>query len=329
MLEQTGTGAEILTEQQRTGMVLSIIIPAKNEERMLAMGLPALARLREFLASEVIVVDNGSTDATVRIAREWGAVVLEHPAMTIAGLRNLGAVHAEGEVLVFLDADVMITDQWRREIANVLADLRRNGPVITGSRAGIGTDPGWIEQYWFLPMAREQKCNYMNSGHLIILKDLFLRLGGFDETLTTGEDWDLSRRAREQGVRIVNDPRLPVKHEGYPKSLLQFVRREQWHGMQDFRDFQSFVRSRPAIMASLYWLAAISGAMLSLYYRSFPYLIAALLVNSAVCAASALMKRRRYPLNLAVYFILYHAYFIARGLSLKERLVRKPCLPQP
>jgi glycosyltransferase involved in cell wall biosynthesis len=85
---------------------VSIILPARNEERSIERALDALNALaypRE--RYEVIVVDNGSTDATTRIARSRGVQVLQHPEGRVGAVRNAGAAGATGSILAFLDAD--------------------------------------------------------------------------------------------------------------------------------------------------------------------------------------------------------------------------------
>ena len=97
-------------------MKITIVVPAFNEEAYLAATLDSIeaaaAHLRAHsdAAIEAIVVDNNSEDGTAAIAREQGATVIDEPVQGIARARNAGARHAEGEVLVFVEADVPL---WR------------------------------------------------------------------------------------------------------------------------------------------------------------------------------------------------------------------------
>jgi len=264
-------------------------------------------------------VDNGSTDSTTSIAKEFGAKILTDYKKTIAGLRNTGAGFATGKILVFIDGDVIITKEWAENILKVISSLEENSRIITGARCGISEKQNWIERRWFLPMMRE-KSNYMNSGHLIVTKEIFQEIGGFDETLLTGEDWEFCMRAKEKGIEIINNPDLRVIHEGYPKTLRQFICREKWHGIQDVSDMKSFLKSMPALLAVLYWLTGILGIVLSIYHKSVIYFLAAFTANSMICLLAALNKRRQFPLNIFFYFFLYNVYFFARGLSFVEVL---------
>ena len=305
--------------------VLSFIIPTFNEEQNLPEALSAIKQLDEKFTYEIIVVDNGSTDATVGIAKSFGAHVLRDPTKTIAGLRNLGANYAVGKILVFLDGDVIITPQWVKECGNMRTLLKKNSRIITGSRCGISGNPSWIEKYWFSPMIFG-KSNYINSGHLIVDRNIFFKLGGFNDVLVTGEDWDFCVKAKHEGIEIINNPDLYVIHKGYPKTLSQFFRREKWHGIQDASSMRDFFNSRPAIIALAYWISGTFGLFLSIYYKSITYVMLAIIFNSFICFIATLEMKRRHALNIFFYFILYHVYFFARGLTLLEKLTRKSLL---
>ena len=69
----------------------------------------------------------------------------------------------------------------------------------------------------------------MASQHLAIRADVFHKLGGFDETLPTAEDVELSRQVLATGGRVKFAPGMGAVHHGFPTSLLGFVRRERWH----------------------------------------------------------------------------------------------------
>jgi len=301
---------------------ISFIIPTYNEELFLPKVLSSIKQLVSNIVYEIIVVDNGSTDATTRIAQECGAKVIVDSSKTIAGLRNLGARYAVGKVLVFLDGDVIITHEWVENIFKVVTSIEHNNQIITGSRYGIVTNPGWIEKHWFLPMTHE-KARYINGGHLIVDRDVFNEIGGFTDSLITGEDWEFCMRAKQKGMVIFNNPDLRVIHEGYPKNLRQFIRREKWLGIQDFYNISTFLKSRPAIFASLYWFSGILGIFLFLYYKSVIYIIIAFIINSIFCIFATLNKKTQFPLNVIYYFLLYHVYFFARGLSLIDSLLQK------
>src|SRR6476659_10098707 len=100
-----------------SSVVVSIIIPALNEERVIASCLEALAcQTFSFDSFEVILVDNGCTDRTIPIARQFEQhlclSILEKKNASISALRNAAAEVATGEILAFLDADCIPPADW-------------------------------------------------------------------------------------------------------------------------------------------------------------------------------------------------------------------------
>jgi GT2 family glycosyltransferase len=171
-------------------------------------------------------------------------------------------------------------------------------------------------------MTRE-KANYINAGHLVIHSSIFHEISGFDESLRTGEDYEFCLRAKANGISVINNPALQVIHEGYPQTLRAFVKREKWHGIQDFMDIKSFLRSGPAKAAALYWLFGLTFTMLSIYFKSFVYLGVGLGATTLLCIIATWKKQRQYQLSFVRYFLIYHVYFFARGLSLAERIIQR------
>ena len=95
-------------------MKLTIIVPAFNEEAYLPSTLDSIQaaathlRGRSDVETDIIVVDNNSEDETAAVARSKGATVVHEPVQGIARARNAGAGHADGDSLVFVDADVVL-----------------------------------------------------------------------------------------------------------------------------------------------------------------------------------------------------------------------------
>jgi glycosyltransferase involved in cell wall biosynthesis len=92
---------------------ISIIIPAKNEEKLIRSCLNSLKALdypKDKL--EIIVVDGLSTDQTDTVARELGATVISNVKQTVSPGRNIGFENAKGELIAFTDADCIIDKNW-------------------------------------------------------------------------------------------------------------------------------------------------------------------------------------------------------------------------
>ena len=112
-------------------MKLSVVVPAFNEERLLAGSLAAIrAALRAFdqagWTCELIVCDNNSTDGTAGIARAAGARVVFEPVNQIARARNAGAAQASGEWLLFVDADSYPSFELFKDVLDAMQGDRKS-----------------------------------------------------------------------------------------------------------------------------------------------------------------------------------------------------------
>ena len=111
--------------------IVSFVIPAKNEECLLPETINYIHNaIKGRLEFEVVVMDNGSTDSTVSVAKSRGAHVTSLKGGTIGALRNVGVKHARGEYIVFLDADISLSDTWYPSFVNVLDMLCINAILL-------------------------------------------------------------------------------------------------------------------------------------------------------------------------------------------------------
>jgi glycosyltransferase involved in cell wall biosynthesis len=220
--------------------MISIIIPTLNEERGLPQLLSAFpTHLKTRFDAEVIISDGGSTDSTLDVARRFGARVVQHTAgtpQTIAEARNLGATRAQGEVLVFIDADSVIpkpehflqrVEETMRSRKNVAATVRIE--VAPGVRTAA-------DRFWL--MAFNLTFRWSNALGLgtgrgncqIVNHDAFRQVGGYNENLVAGEDFDLFHRLGKLGhiaflwdVTVYESPRR-FRKLGYVRtSTLWFI----------------------------------------------------------------------------------------------------------
>ena len=296
-------------------MDLSFIIPAYNEAENIENVITSIKLyVPDVYQYEVLVVDHGSKDNTVKLAEANGAKILSHPEGTIAGLRNLGVKNSTGCILVFLDADILLTQDWKVNIGKVITSLLAGERIITGSWYSVPDNPNWIEKFWFKPLERGDN-SHINSGHLIISRQLFDEVGGFDEQLETGEDYDISVRAKAANIRLIDDVRLKVIHAGYPKSLFEFAKREFWHGKGDATSLKSLFQSKVAMVALLFVALHIAlitfsvvGNEIAVYFLSAGIIG---VVEGMVC-----LKYRTEAIGtIIVNSFIYYVYFWARGLS--------------
>lgn len=294
---------------------VSVIIPAYNETRLIGSTVIAARQNLAAFSHEIIVVDNGSTDGTQEVARGLGARVIERKGGTIGRLRNEGVSESSGEILVFLDADVTVSSAWARRFETIVRTLSNERRQLTGAMCVIPEDASWIERHWFAER-RGTRSSHIGSGHLITTRAFFDELRGFDETLETGEDADLSERALRVDAKVVNDPLLVAEHHGFPKTVRDFVRREAWHGKSDFASLTRIVHSSVAIASIVFvffHLILLIGVVSTNWHLSILAAIAIVIL----CTLSSLYKFRHASLQVLVGNIaLFYLYYLGRSFGL-------------
>jgi glycosyltransferase involved in cell wall biosynthesis len=128
-------------------VLVSIIIPALNEARHVGTLIASIrSATNDFFATEIILVDNESTDGTPGIALKAGADSILSSKSTVAASRNIGAESARGEVLVFLDADTEVEHDWGARLRDVVHELVRAPRTITGNPVMSPANASWIER---------------------------------------------------------------------------------------------------------------------------------------------------------------------------------------
>lgn len=200
---------------------ITVIVPAYNAEPDLRHCLGGLARCSES-PHELIVVDDGSTDQTAAIAREFGAIVMATGAggpLGPARARNLAAQKATGEVLLFLDADVTPHPDTISLVRSVFAADASVDAVI-GAYDDQPAHPGFLSQYKNLQHAfvhrdggqRESATFWTGCG--AVRRHVFAANKGFLETYRRPsiEDIEFGARLVRAGHRIVLDPAIQVQH---------------------------------------------------------------------------------------------------------------------
>jgi GT2 family glycosyltransferase len=205
-------------------MEIAVIIPARDAERVLPRTLAALAG-----APEVIVVDNGSSDATAAVALAAGARVVHEPRPSRPGARNAGARATTAPRIAFLDADCAPRPGWLEALDRCLD----RAPLAGGRIEMPGGASLWqrFDAAWrFRQEETIARAGWAVSANLAITRELFDALGGFDERYThSGEDVDLCLRAGERGAPPVYCGEAVVE-DAAGSSLRTVVQRGFRHG---------------------------------------------------------------------------------------------------
>jgi GT2 family glycosyltransferase len=179
--------------------MLSFIVPAYNEEHELPRALAALGAAAQSSGQpyEIVVVDDGSTDATPEIAERAGAVVVPVHYRHIAASRNAGARAARGDVFFFVDADTCIAPS---HVTGALAALAAG---FSGGGARVvpeGRVPLWGRVFVHLfSLGYFTLANLGAGAFLFTTRQNFEATGGFDEQFFAGEEVFFTKALKKLG----------------------------------------------------------------------------------------------------------------------------------
>jgi GT2 family glycosyltransferase len=227
----------------------TVIVPTHNRCDALLGTLGALARVDYPPGRwEALVVDDGSSDDTEEATRTFAE---GHPSLPVryqrqsnagpAAARNRGAGLARGNILVFIDNDIIVEPSFLR--AHLEAHTAHSRSWIVGrithpaamreTPFGRYRDDCWEAFHGAHRTAGVQETAGMSAANVSMPAADFRRLGGFDEdfTIASSEDWDLGMRARRSGIRVLYHPGIQVLHNDWAGSLEQFCRRQMLYSI--------------------------------------------------------------------------------------------------
>ena len=202
---------------------VSVIVPVYNAERLLGECLDAL-RASDDADYEIIVVDDSSTDRSCEIAAAAACTVVPSGGrLGPAGARNRGAEHARGDILLFIDSDVIVRPDTLAQVAAAFtADPTLTGliavqaPVMRFRNACSSYKNLWM-YYTYVRRAGEDVSLFYTTA-AAIRRESFLESGGFDRNYTNPniEDTDFGQKLARLGYRVRVAPDLEVEHvKGY------------------------------------------------------------------------------------------------------------------
>ena len=295
----------------------SVIIPAKNEAKNIGPCIESIQRnVQDQNPYEIILVDNGSEDATVSIARSKGATVYIKPDMSISALRNFGAEVAKGNILAFMDADCTVSDDW------LCAASRYSGEeniACYGSPPRIPESHTWVQSTWYNVRRKDNEVSrvpWLESMNMFVPKDLFIRVGGFNESLLTCEDVDISYRLSKHGD-ILSDTNIRAVHHGEAKTISDFFKKERWRGQSNMAGIKEHgvrLDELPSILLPLYFgLMPLLLCVFGSIYGVVAVLLLTCLWQAPILLVSYLKLRKKFEIkpffSLAA---LYNVYYAAR-----------------
>jgi len=271
-------------------LMFSVVIPAYNCARYLAQALESVFSQTE-PAGEIIIVDDGSTDNTKEVAASFAGRIkyIYQENAGPAAARNRGVEDAKGEWIAFLDGD----DAWLPWRISVAAKLIANNPgavLFCGRWVDISADPqppcaSDLNKIRVLSLRELAESNPVGTSTVIMRRDIFMRLGGFDPVFRGLEDYDLWMRAAKDHLLVYAD--IPLsRYRFILGSLSMDGRLFLPQGIRLFNKafgeggvLSGYVDQKPKALAKLYisvsWMAFQHGSR----GAALRYLLSALLLD--------------------------------------------------
>lgn len=211
---------------------VSLIIPAYNAESTLAECLEACLN-QTHVPDEILVVDDGSGDATRAIAARYPVTLLSQENRGPAAARNLGARHAACDILAFTDSDCVPDPDWIARLVGGFTDERTVG---VGGSYGIRNDSSLLARLVHEEIVMRHgrlagEVDFLGSFNVAYRRPAFDAAGGFDESFAraSGEDNDLAYRLQDAGGVLRFVPDACVAHY-HPARLAPYLRTQMRHG---------------------------------------------------------------------------------------------------
>jgi len=305
-------------------ITFSIIVPTFNSESCLRHCLEHIQALNyssSFI--ELLILDGGSQDHTLEIAREFQATIISCSNINVANSRNIGARSAINDYLVFIDSDCLVHPELLNRAVGHLQQFQ-----IMGSYYKPSPQHGWIAKTWLLAENRiSGEVRWLPAGTMILKREHFYSIGTFNESYRADEDSEFCRRARKLGYQIYNDKSVASIHLGQSDSINKFVEKEMWHASSNLRYLQEYgIREEAfSLFLLMFLLACFAVVIYAIATINISTLVFTLIAWSGLSLLFAGIKTHRSRdldtttspwIVLGRLFILYHLYLFARGASL-------------
>ncbi len=224
----------------------SVVIPLYNDAASIGSVLDALEKQTDAPPFEVIVVDDGSTDGGPELVRTRATLIRQTNAGPAAA-RNRGAGRAQGDYLLFLDADCTPSSHWVARMTRALAGRGFDGVMGTLTAANDGVVPRLVQlevedRYRSMARARDG-VDFIAAPSCGFNRGVFLALGGFNESLRQAEDVEMGYRFTEAGHRIAFVADAPVAHQ-HQSTWEEFIRTKYRRAIGRLRVFALFPQKR-------------------------------------------------------------------------------------
>ena len=213
---------------------VSVIIPAHQAEKYIAQAVDSVRRQAWIGETEIIVIDDGSTDGTAAAAQALGVQVLQKSQGGAASARNMGLRTATGQLILLLDADDVLTDGALHAMYAALA----GGADAAFALAEDFISPELTESQKAELRPRPAPYSGVMPGCSLIRRQVFDAVGLFDDTMKSGETVAWQLKLRDAGIRTVQVPVVTLKRR------LHMTNTGRLHQKREMADYAALLRKR-------------------------------------------------------------------------------------
>jgi glycosyltransferase involved in cell wall biosynthesis len=303
----------------------SVIVPAYNAEKTLAFCLEALGNQSHSKENfEVVVIDDGSTDRTAQIARRFRIIYEYQRNRGPAAARNKGAALAQGNVILFTDADCVPERNWVEEMIRPFKD-----PTVAAVKGAYRTKQKELAARFaqaefedrYTLLEKKDVIDMIDTYSAAFKRDVFEKAGGFDESfpVANNEDTDLSYRLATSGHKLVFNPKAIVYHS-HPNSIFHYLRVKYWRGYYRIVVYRRFPEKAvsdsytPKVIKVQTLLTALSLPLLFLSVFRTGLLALVGLIWSLVCLSSIPFSVKVFKKDRAVGLLSPLLVFLRAGV---------------
>lgn len=321
---------------------VSIVITVKNEEKRIKETLESLMRI-DYPCYEVILVDGGSSDHTVDIAKNYPIKIFQENNSTPSRGRNIGIKKSSGEIIAFTDGDCVVERSWLKNAVDLFKyqDVGGvGGPVVPyeGSSYLSRTILSVLSSFFasagstnFYRYAKQIEVKNIPSCNAIYRREVLEKADLFPEDLRYCEDVYLNHKIRRKGYRIIYSPDVVVKHNWKVDSftsLFQFMLRYGAGRAIAGRKYHHLI-SPLHVIPSISLILLLSFLIMSIYISFFGLLVRALVFSYFILVllfasfCSYRLKEAKVFILASITYVITHmgyALGFILGLVLKRNL---------
>lgn len=307
-------------------MDISVIIPSYNSEDTICLLVESLFFQKTQFSYEIIVVDNESSDRTLeKISNSCKnypvslKIVNQPRGVTISVVRNYGASIADGMVLAFIDSDCVPPNDWIQK--GMLLLKASDEPALLAGGCAPPPNGTWVERSWHSTRAGHNEGSiFVHGANLFITKSLFMKARGFNEALSTCEDYDLGQRVSISN-KILQASDFTVTHYGEANTIIKKIKKERWYGQNMTKILSNNFLYKP-FWLSLIFLLTLTTFMVSLILYRIDYAIISLLIILLISSSLALFFCiRSNCYKFFIYLIpICFAYLTGRSLGILDHI---------